>query len=85
MNRTNREGRDENREETKQLSHIKDKKCKIDDHIQAAGIDNQLFFTDPTTSITYHRLKVLGKGGFAKGKILTRWRESVLTVLTPPF
>ena len=61
--------KDENREETKQ-SLVKDKKCKIDDHIQAAGIDNQSSFVDPTTNITYYRIKVLGKGGFAKGKPL---------------
>lgn len=42
------------------------KKNKIDEHIEQAGIDNLESFLDPTTNTTYYRLKVLGKGGFAK-------------------
>ena len=41
---------------------------KIDEHIDQAGIDNLESFLDPSTNTIYYRLKVLGKGGFAKGK-----------------
>ena len=40
---------------------------KLDDHVEKSGIDNQDQFIDPTTNVTYHKLKTLGKGGFAKG------------------
>ena len=46
----------------------KKKVNKIDEHIEQAGIDNLESFTDPSTNTIYYRLKVLGKGGFAKGK-----------------
>ena len=45
----------------------KKKVNKIDEHIEQAGIDNLESFTDPQTNVIYYRLKVLGKGGFAKG------------------
>ena len=43
---------------------------KIDEHIDQAGIDNLESFLDPSTNTIYYRLKVLGKGGFAKGELL---------------
>ena len=46
----------------------KKKVNKIDEHIEQAGIDNLESFTDPSTNTIYYRLKVLGKGGFAKGR-----------------
>ena len=46
----------------------KSKTGKIDEHIDAAGIDNMESFIDPSTNLIYYKLKILGKGGFAKGK-----------------
>ena len=40
---------------------------KLDDHVERSGIDNQERFIDPTTNVVYHKMRTLGKGGFAKG------------------
>lgn len=42
---------------------------KLDDHVERSGIDNEERFIDPTTNVIYHKLKTLGKGGFAKGTV----------------
>ena len=41
---------------------------KLDEHVEQSGIDNIDKFIDPTTNVIYHKLKTLGKGGFAKGQ-----------------
>jgi rhamnogalacturonyl hydrolase YesR len=42
---------------------------KLDDHVVKSGIDNEDKFLDPTTNVYYHKIKTLGKGGFAKGTL----------------
>ena len=55
----------------------KKKVNKIDEHIELAGIDNLESFTDPITNIIYYRLKVLGKGGFAKGTFFFHFKPKI--------
>ena len=52
---------------------------KIDEHIDQAGIDNLESFLDPSTNTIYYRLKVLGKGGFAKGEFFFSLKASLIT------
>ena len=58
---------------TPEKSTTRKKVNKIDEHIEQAGIDNLESFTDPSTNTIYYRLKVLGKGGFAKGNSIFKY------------
>ena len=42
---------------------------KLDEHVERSGLDSVDRFIDPTTNVIYHKLKTLGKGGFAKGRV----------------
>ena len=68
----------------------KSKTGKIDEHIDAAGIDNMESFIDPSTNLIYYKLKILGKGGFAKGmfcknELFTEMATKHVGVLTRRF
>ena len=51
---------------------------KLDEHVEQSGIDNVDKFIDPTTNVIYHKVKTLGKGGFAKGNF--KYQLTYLTV-----
>jgi hypothetical protein len=53
---------------------------KLDDHVVKSGIDNQDKFLDPTTNVDYHKIKTLGKGGFAKGKF-SQFRSAFVEII----